>query len=110
MRPMLVCQAMNEEKPRPTSQFAPLDAWDERARAKPPVTRSDIVQQSLAVLDAEGFDRLTMRRIAERLGVQAASLYNHVRNKGELLALLADAISGDLPAIDPRIPWRDQLA
>ena len=100
---------MERKKRTRATRIAPLDAWDQTAPARPYVTRQELVRQALAVLDDAGFDGLTMRRVAERLGVQAASLYNHVRDKDELLALLADAISGELPAIDPHMPWRQQL-
>jgi len=61
------------------------------------------------VLQADGFDGLTMRRLAEKLGVKAASLYNHVRDKNELLALAADAICAEIPSPDPALRWREQL-
>ena len=86
--------------------FAP---WAEAAPARPFINRDQIVRQALALLDDVGFDGLTMRRLAERLGVQAASLYNHVRDKNELLALVADAICGEVPDLDPRRSWREQL-
>ena len=50
-----------------------------------------------------------MRRVAARLGVKAASLYNHVRNKGELLMLVADAICAKIPPPVPGLGWREQL-
>src|SRR5690348_9387638 len=84
-------------------------AWDEAAVQRPAINREQLVQQALALLDEVGFDGLTMRRLAERLGIQAASLYNHVRDKDELLALLADAICGDVPELDRGLPWRERL-
>lgn len=63
----------------------------------------------MALLNDEGFDGLTMRRLAERLGVKAASLYNHVRDKNELLALIGDAICAEVPDRDTSKPWRQQL-
>src|SRR5438552_789304 len=83
--------------------------WDEPAPARPVVTRERLIREALALLDEVGFDGLTMRRLAERLGVQAASLYNHIRDKGEMLALLADAICGEVRPADPNRPWREQL-
>jgi TetR/AcrR family tetracycline transcriptional repressor len=50
-----------------------------------------------------------MRRLADRLGVTAASLYWHVRDKDELLALLADAISAQMPEPSLSPPWREEL-
>src|SRR5262249_40201365 len=43
------------------------------------------------------------------IGVKAASLYNHVRDKGELLALVADQICAEIPPPEPGRPWREQL-
>ena len=74
-----------------------------------PLTRDAIVRVALAVLNDEGFDGLTMRRLAERLGIKAASLYNHVRDKNELLALIGDAICAEVPGLDVSKPWRQQL-
>jgi TetR/AcrR family transcriptional regulator, tetracycline repressor protein len=100
---------MERRKRQGLDPFAALASWDQPPPARPFVTREQLVRQALSVLDETGLDGLTMRRVAERLGVQAASLYNHVRDKGELLALLADAVSGELPAIDATKPWRGQL-
>lgn len=61
------------------------------------------------MLDDVGFDGLTMRALAERLGIKAASLYNHVSDKDELLALIADAICEEVPEPDHVKSWREQL-
>jgi len=83
-------------------------AWSEKDPGRRQLTREELVRKSLEVLDEEGFDGLTMRRLAERLGVKAASLYNHVSDKGELLALMADAICAEIPDLDRSRPWREQ--
>jgi TetR/AcrR family tetracycline transcriptional repressor len=97
---------------RMTNRYRDLAAiWAEPTPRRPPVTREQIVREALALLDEVGFDGLTMRRVAERLNVQAASLYKHVRDKYELLTLLADAISADARWYppDPSLPWRAQV-
>src|SRR6266852_5169839 len=71
--------------------------------------RAQVVRAALALLDEVGLDDLTMRRLADRLGIKAASLYRHVRDKDELLALLADEISGEVPMVESRGSWKDQL-
>lgn len=71
--------------------------------------RDRVVQVALELLDEVGLDGLSMRRLAERLGVTAASLYWYVRDKSELLDLLADAISAETPPPDPGLSWRAQL-
>jgi TetR/AcrR family tetracycline transcriptional repressor len=84
-------------------------AWAEPAQPRPTITRDQVVRQAVALLDESGVDGLTMRRLAERLGVQAATLYNHVRDKGELLALVADAICGEVREPDAHLSWRKRL-
>ena len=74
-----------------------------------PLTRGDLVRAGLDVLDEAGFDGLTMRNLAERLGVKSASLYWHVRDKDELLALIADAICAEIEPPSADQPWIVQL-
>ena len=61
----------------------------------PPRTSLDaIVREARHILEAEGLEGLTMRRVAEGVGVRAPSLYKHVRDRGELIRLVAnDAVS-----------------
>src|SRR5262245_31307799 len=56
-------------------------------------------------MDEVGFDGLTMRSLAERLHVTPGSLYRHVRDKDELLILLADEISAEVPFLQVDLPW-----
>jgi AcrR family transcriptional regulator len=50
-----------------------------------PLTRARIIQAALRIMDAEGLEAVTMRRIGRDLGVEAMSLYNHVRDKDDIL-------------------------
>lgn len=50
-----------------------------------------------------------MRRLADKLGIKAASLYWHVRDKADLLDLLAEAICAPMQAPNPALPWRERL-
>jgi TetR/AcrR family tetracycline transcriptional repressor len=81
----------------------------ERRRKRQPLDQGQVVRAALGLLDEVGLDDLTMRRVAERLGVKAASLYRHVRNKDELLALLGDQISAEIPFARATGTWQDQL-
>src|SRR5499427_8577593 len=78
-------------------------------RKRRTLDQAQVVRAALALLDEVGLDELTMRRLAERLNVKAASLYRHVRNKEELLALLGDEISGEIPFPRETGNWRSQL-
>jgi len=77
--------------------------------ARLPLDQGQIVSAALALLDEVGLKDMTMRRLADRLAIKAASLYWYVRDKDELLELLADAISGEVRAPDPTAPWRAWL-
>jgi AcrR family transcriptional regulator len=57
-----------------------------------------IVRRSIELADAEGLGALSMRRVAETLGVSAMSLYTYVPGKGELLDLMLDAVYGEQAA------------
>ncbi|MBP2704264.1 TetR/AcrR family transcriptional regulator C-terminal domain-containing protein [Microbispora sp. RL4-1S] len=72
------------------------DVWLRRparaAREAPPLSRDRIVREAVALLDEEGAGRLTMRRLAERLGTGSTTLYWHVKTKDDVLDLALDAI------------------
>jgi AcrR family transcriptional regulator len=60
------------------------------------LSREIIARAALDVVDEHGPDGLTMRALADRLGVKAASLYNHVAGKDELLDALADLVNAEI--------------
>jgi AcrR family transcriptional regulator len=80
------------------------------ASSKQPLNQDLIVEVALRILDREGLDGLSMRRIADELDTGAASLYAHVSNKDELLEIMADQVAGEveLPEPDPQ-HWQEQL-
>jgi AcrR family transcriptional regulator len=82
----------------------------QRKPARQPLNRDLIVDTALSLLEKEGLDALSMRRVAQALQTGPASLYAHVRNRDELLELMFDRILGDLPlpAPDPE-RWRAQV-
>ena len=80
-----------------------------KPQPEPALDQQQIVQAALSLLDQAGFDGLTMRGLAQKLGIKAASLYWHVSNKQELLSLLADEICAPMRAPDRKLPWRQQL-
>ena len=90
----------------------PEPAWRTSPSGRPrtPLTREAIIAAALRVLDRDGVDALSMRRVGEELGTGAASLYWHVRNKGELLQLVFEHVTDEvvLPAPDPT-RWQEQL-
>jgi TetR/AcrR family tetracycline transcriptional repressor len=79
------------------------------AGRRQPLDLERIVRAALVLLDEAGLDGLSMRALAERLGVKAASLYWYVQNKDELLELLADAISAEVRPPEANLPWRGRM-
>ncbi len=72
-------------------------AREDRRRPRADGLSSDrIIQAALALVDAEGLDALTVRRLAEQLATGSASLYRHVASRDELLVLLIDHVLGDV--------------
>jgi TetR/AcrR family tetracycline transcriptional repressor len=78
-------------------------------RDQPAVTQEALVAAALVVLERDGLDALSMRRVATELGVQAASLYWHVHHKEELLELMADAVLAGMDMTVPDGDWREQV-
>lgn len=64
------------------------------ARPRTPKLRRELIRDTaLALIDAEGLAALSMRRLAQELGVQAPSLYSHYRTKDEVLDAVADLLT-----------------
>jgi AcrR family transcriptional regulator len=81
-----------------------------KRQRRDPITRAAIVGKALELLDRDGLDALSMRRVAEELGTGAASLYWHVGSKDGLLDLVLDEIIGEQDVPDPEPErWAEQL-
>ncbi|WBB60235.1 TetR/AcrR family transcriptional regulator [Streptomyces sp. WMMC500] len=78
---------------------------------KPLLSRARIVTAALALVDAEGLQALSTRRLAAELGVSGPSLYNHFTTKDELLDAAVDAVVAevDLSMFADGSPWPDAL-
>lgn len=80
-----------------------------KTRGRPPrISREEVVATARRIVDEDGVDRLTMRRLATEIGSTPMALYHHVRNKEELLLLLLDDHAArtlrrpETPAAHPR--------
>ncbi len=89
----------------------PIWALPQPAERRPRYTREQITQAALRVADQEGFDAVTMKRIAAELSAGTMTLYYYVRNKADVVALMQDAILADLLIPDSELPggWRDAV-
>lgn len=80
-------------------------------RTRTRLSRAEIVETALTLLDEVGLDGLTTRRLAARLGVQVGALYWHIESKQDLLAAMADRIAEEFcRAPLPAGTWEEQVA
>src|SRR3569833_2234757 len=70
-----------------------------------PLTRDRIVDTALALADESGVEAVSMRKLADRLGFEAMSLYRHVANKGEVLDGMLDAVVSEWEFVFVGVWW-----
>lgn len=76
-----------------------------------PLTRDQIVDAAVRILDGEGPDGLSMRHLGTELDAGATSIYWHVKGKDDLLDLVADRVIGEvLAGLVPADTWRDWMS
>ncbi len=74
------------------------------------MSREQIAEAALELVDREGLDALTMQRLAEQLGIGTMTVYGYFRSKDELLDAIVDAAVGDAQLPARTGPWREQLS
>lgn len=85
--------------------------WEEpEPAAAGALTRARVVAAAIALADAEGLDAVSIRRVASELSARPMSLYTHIASKDDLVALMLDAVSGEL-LVTGELPgdWRAAL-
>src|SRR5918992_4932917 len=80
-----------------------------RARAEAPLSRDRILAAAVRLADREGIEALSMRKLAQQLGVDPMSLYNHVRDKEALLDGIVDVVVGEIELVALGADWRSSL-
>ena len=77
---------------------------------KPRLSKRTVTENALKLADADGLDALTIRKLAQHLGVTPMALYWHFRSKEDLLEGVAEQVWGELDTnVDPDAPWWAQL-
>ena len=71
-----------------------------------PLTRDRVVDAAMELVDRDGLEALSMRRLGQALGVEAMTLYHHVGRKDRLMAALVDRIYAEIDLPPPATPWR----
>jgi AcrR family transcriptional regulator len=72
--------------------------------------RQEILDAALALADEGGLDAVSMRAVAQRVGVTAMALYPHFSGKEALLDGLVGRVLAELPRPDPRGSWQERLS
>lgn len=90
-----------------------------RRRGDRPLSKDEILRAALKIVDDDGLEALTMRRLGGALDVEAMSIYGHIRNKDELLVDLMELVLADVAvvaredpiqaAVDLAYSYRDTL-
>ncbi|NUR87648.1 MAG: TetR/AcrR family transcriptional regulator [Nonomuraea sp.] len=95
----------------PARSLALLWRTSERAsrKGKPDLSVDRVVRAAIEVADAEGLPALSMRRVADRLGVGTMSLYTYVPGKPELLDVMLDTVYGETEPPEDLTGWRPRL-
>ncbi len=74
--------------------------------AREPLTRDRVMGAAIALADEEGIEALSMRKLGQALGVEAMSLYNHVKNKDDILDGIVDMVVSDFELPPPDTDWK----
>jgi AcrR family transcriptional regulator len=84
---------------------------EEPGSRRPSHTRAQIAAAAVEIADREGFDAVSMRRVARALDSGTMTLYHYVRNKDELTTLMHDAVMGEVLVPEGELPegWREAL-
>jgi AcrR family transcriptional regulator len=73
------------------------------------LSRERILRAALNLADQHGIEALSMRKLAEDLGVQAMSLYNHVANKDDLIDGIVDIVISEIEVPDLTLDWKTAM-
>jgi TetR/AcrR family transcriptional regulator, tetracycline repressor protein len=99
---MYSCQVMDAEQ-RPEEPDG-----EDGGRAR--LSKRAVVDRALKLADADGLDALTIRKLAQELGVTPMALYWHFRSKEDLLEGMAEQVWSEIEVkVDPSVPWWTQL-
>ena len=74
-----------------------------------PLTRERVLRGAIALADDGGIESLSMRRLAQTLGVEAMSLYHYFPSKNELLGGMLEAVYGEFERPSLASDWREQM-
>ncbi|MFY1625559.1 TetR/AcrR family transcriptional regulator [Micromonospora sp. WMMD730] len=74
-----------------------------------PLSRDRILRAAVTLADGAGIESLSMRNLAQELGVVPMALYKHVANKDELLDGMIDVVVGEIEPLTPGVGWQPAI-
>lgn len=79
------------------------------AERRPPLNRERVLEAAVRLADRDGIGSISMRRLGQELGIEAMSLYTHVRGKDDLLDGMVDVVVGEIPMGGDGRDWKASL-
>ena len=81
----------------------------QRQPREEPLSRERVLRAAIGLADREGIGALTMRRLAQELGIEAMSLYHYVSGKDDILAGMVDLVTSEIPLPETDGDWRSAI-
>jgi AcrR family transcriptional regulator len=82
---------------------------DASAERRAPVTRGRVLLAAVELADEGGLDAVSMRKLGQKLGVEAMAIYRHVRDKEDLLGGLVEIVLSEIDRPQPGPDWKATL-
>lgn len=82
---------------------------DPSEKPRIPLNKQRVLRAALALADRSGVASLSMRRLAQELGVEAMSLYHHVANKDDILDEIVDAVFSEIELASGEVDWKEAM-
>lgn len=85
------------------------DGQNEQPRHPAPLNRERVLRAALRLADEGGIESLSMRKLAQKLGVKAMSLYNHVANKDDVISGIVDMVVSEIEVPSLETDWKTAM-
>jgi AcrR family transcriptional regulator len=79
------------------------------SKRRPTLSRDRVLKAAITLADRDGIESLSMRKLGHKLGVEAMSLYNHVRNKEDMLDGMVDVVFSEIDLPPGGVDWRTAM-
>ncbi len=80
-----------------------------QAARRTPLTRERVLQAAITLADEGGLEALSMRKLAQELGVEAMSLYNHVANKDDIVNGIIELVASEIEPPADGVDWKTAI-